>query len=259
MDLGIRGRSAILLASSRGLGRACADSLAREGVHLVVNGRDAEVLERTAAELREAHGVPVVAVAGDGGDPTTHDALLAAAPSPDIVLLNGGGPPPTNFDAITPDAWRTALEAGLIGPLTFLQRVLPGMCERRFGRVVVVSSAMVRTPHPMMGLSQGTRLGLTGVLKGVSKNVARFGVTINQLLPERFDTERQVQMAQVAMDTRGISYEEARAEQTSSIRARRLGRPDEFGDTCAFLCSTSAGFINGQSLLLDGGSYEGVF
>lgn len=258
MDLGIAGRSAILLASSRGLGRACAESLAREGVHLVVNGRDPAAVERAAAELRSTHGVSVAAVAGDCTDPATHDALLAVTPSPDIVLLNGGGPPPTGFGDITPEAWRTALEQGLIGPLALLQRVLPGMCERGFGRVVVVSSAMVKTPNPMMSLSQGTRLGLIGVLKGVSKGVARHGVTVNQLLPERFDTERQEHMARVAMKLRGISYEEARAEQVASIRARRLGRPEEFGDTCAFLCSVPAGFITGQSLLLDGGSYEGV-
>jgi 3-oxoacyl-[acyl-carrier protein] reductase len=258
VDLGLAGRSAILLASSRGLGRACAESLAREGVNLVVNGRDRAVVERTAAEIRAMHGVAVIAVAGDTSDPATHDALLEVTPTPDIVLLNGGGPPPTSFDALTPASWRAAVEHGLIGPLTFLQRVLPGMCERGFGRVVVVSSAMVKTPNPMMSLSQGTRLGLTGVLKGVSKSVARHGVTINQLLPERFDTERQNQMAQVAMEARGISYDEARAEQVRSIRARRLGRPDEFGDTCAFLCSQQAGFINGTSLLLDGGSYEGV-
>ena len=258
MDLGISGRTAILLASSRGLGRACAESLAREGVHLVLNGRSADDVEKAAADIRSTHGVSAVAVVGDVSDPRTHDALLEAGPMPDIVLLNGGGPPPGNFDTLTPEAWRSALDIGLIGPLGFLQRVLPGMCERGFGRVVAVSSAMVKTPHPMMALSQGTRLSLTGVLKGLSKSVARHGVTINQLLPERFDTERQQEMARVAMTTRGISYDEARAEQASSIRARRLGRPEEFGDVCAFLCSESAGFINGQSLLLDGGSYEGV-
>ena len=258
MDLGIRGRAAILLASSRGLGRACAESLAREGVDLVLNGRTAADLERAADEIRGTHGVKVATVVGDATDTMTHDALLAACSAPDILLLNGGGPPPTAFGDVTPEAWRSALDLGLVGPLTFLQRVLPGMCERGFGRIVVVSSAMVKTPNPMMSLSQGTRLGLIGVLKGVSKEVARHGVTVNQLLPERFDTDRQEHMARVAMKLRGITYEEARAEQVASIRARRLGRPDEFGDTCAFLCSVPAGFINGQSLLLDGGSYEGV-
>lgn len=225
----------------------------------MLNGRTASDVERVAEEIRRAHGVEVHVVVGDASELRTHDALLEVCPQPDIVLLNGGGPPPESFQSITPDQWRSTLELGLVGPLTFLQRVIPGMCERGFGRVVVVSSAMVKTPNPMMSLSQGTRLGLIGVLKGLSKSVAKHGVTVNQLLPERFDTERQEEMARVAMRTRGIGYDEARAEQVASIRARRLGRPDEFGDTCAFLCSVPAGFINGQSLLLDGGSYEGVF
>jgi 3-oxoacyl-[acyl-carrier protein] reductase len=173
--------------------------------------------------------------------------------------LNGAGPSPAKFSDLTPETWNEALNNGLVGPLSFVQRVLPGMCERRFGRIVAISSAMVKSPNPLMSLSHGTRLGLTGVLKGLSKDVARFGVTINQILPERFDTARQEQMAQVAMKMKGITYEEARSEQIASIRARRLGRPEELGDAFAFLCSAQAGFLSGQNIQLDGGSYEGVF
>jgi 3-oxoacyl-[acyl-carrier protein] reductase len=259
MDLGISGRTAILIGSSRGLGRACAESIAREGVHVVVNGRTAADVERAASEIASAHGVRALAVVGDAGDEDTQARLLEAAPHPDIVLLNGEGPSPRKFGDITGDEWSSALHRGLVGPLAFVQKVVPGMCERRFGRIVAISSAMVKSPNSMMSLSHGTRLGLTGVLKGLSKDVARFGVTVNQILPERFDTARQEQMARVAMEMKGITYDEARAEQIASIRARRLGRPDELGDTFAFLCSAQAGYLSGQNIQMDGGSYEGVF
>lgn len=259
MDLGISGRRAILLASSRGLGRACAESLAREGVHVVLNGRNGDDARRAADEISERHGVETRVVVGDSSTAEVQEALVEACPAPDIVLLNGGGPSPTAFARITVEQWNDAVSQILVGPLAFLQRVLPGMCERGFGRVVAVSSAMVKSPNSMMSLSHGTRLGLTGVLKGVSRDVAKHNVTINQLLPERFDTDRQEQMAQVAMKLRGITYEQARAEQVASIRAGRLGRAEEFGDAFAYLCSAQAGFISGQSLSLDGGSFEGVF
>lgn len=259
MDLGITGRSAILLGSSRGLGRACAESIAREGVHVVVNGRKPDDVERAAHEIAAAYGVTATAVVGDALDDDTQARLLAAAPRPDIVLLNGEGPSPSRFGELTEEKWSDALQRGLVGPLAFVQKVLPGMCERGFGRIVAISSAMVKSPNSLMSLSHGTRLGLTGVLKGISKDVARHNVTINQILPERFDTARQEQMAKVAMKMKGISYDEARAEQIASIRARRLGRPEELGDAFAFLCSAQAGYLSGQSIQMDGGSYEGVF
>jgi len=168
-------------------------------------------------------------------------------------------PSPSRFGELTEEKWSDALQRGLVGPLAFVQKVLPGMCERGFGRIVAISSAMVKSPNSLMSLSHGTRLGLTGVLKGISKDVARHNVTINQILPERFDTARQEQMAKVAMKMKGISYDEARAEQIASIRARRLGRPEELGDAFAFLCSAQAGYLSGQSIQMDGGSYEGVF
>lgn len=259
MDLGIAGRRAVLLASSRGLGRACAESIAREGVHLVVNGRTAADVDTAVAELRAAHGVEVTGVVGDSATSEVHDALLEACPEPDIVLLNGEGPSPRPFLRLSDDQLDAAFRQAVIGPVAFLQRVVPGMVERRFGRIVAVSSAMVKTPNPMMSLSHGTRLGLAGILKGLSKDVVAHNVTVNQLLPERFDTGRQQQMAELAMTFKGITYDEARAEQVASIKAGRLGRPEEFGDAFAYLCSAQAGYLSGQSLQLDGGSYEGVF
>lgn len=259
MDLGISGRRAILLASSRGLGRACAESIAREGVHVVVNGRNAADVDIAVAELSEAHGVEVVGVVGDSSTADGHDALLDACPEPDIVLINGEGPPPTPFARLGDDKLEAAFQQAVVGPVQFLQRVVPGMVERRFGRIVAVSSAMVKTPNPVMSLSHGTRLGLAGILKGLSTDVVAHNVTVNQLLPERFDTGRQQQMAELVMKFRGISYDEARAEQVASIKAGRLGRPEEFGDAFAYLCSAQAGYLSGQSIQLDGGSYEGIF
>ena len=259
MDLGISGRSAILLASSRGLGRACAESIAREGARVVVNGRTAADVDTAVAELQAAYDVEVIGVVGDSSTAEVQDALLEACPEPDIVLLNGEGPPPTPFDRLGDGALDAAFQQAVVGPVRFLQRVVPGMVERRFGRIVAVSSAMVKTPNPVMSLSHGTRLGLAGILKGLSKDVVAHNVTVNQLLPERFDTGRQQQMAELVMKFKGVSYDEARAEQVASIKAGRLGRPDEFGDAFAYLCSAQAGYLSGQSLQLDGGSYEGVF
>jgi 3-oxoacyl-[acyl-carrier protein] reductase len=259
MDLGIAGRRAVLLASSRGLGRACAESIAREGAHVVINGRTAADVDTAVAELRDAYDVQVSGVVGDSSTREVHEALLEACPEPDIVLLNGEGPSPTPFDRLDDEALDAAFQQAVVGPVSFLQRVVPGMVERRFGRVVAVSSAMVKTPNPVMSLSHGTRLGLAGILKGLSKDVVAHNVTVNQLLPERFDTGRQQQMAELVMQFKGVSYAEARADQVASIKAGRLGRPDEFGDAFAYLCSAQAGYLSGQSLQLDGGSYEGIF
>jgi 3-oxoacyl-[acyl-carrier protein] reductase len=259
VDLGISGRSAILMASSRGLGRACAESLAREGVHVVINGRTEADVVRTCQELTGAHGITATAVVGDATTGEVHDALLAACPQPDIVLLNGEGPPPTAFGDIDADMWTDTLRRTMVSPLLFVQRVVGGMQQRRFGRIVAISSAMVKSPNPLMSMSHGPRLGLTGVLKGLSKSAVAHNVTINTLLPERFDTGRQQQMAELVMKFRGVSFEEARAEQVASIKAGRLGRPQEFGDTFAFVCSAQAGYMSGQSIQLDGGSYDGVF
>lgn len=259
MDLGIAKRHAILLASSRGLGRACAESLAREGVNVVINGRTADDVHRAVDEITSRYKVSAIGVVGDSSTSEVQEQLIAACDAPDIVLLNGEGPSPKKFQDITENDLNESIERSLTAPLMFLQRVIPGMCERKFGRIVAVSSAMVKSPNPAMSLSHGPRLGLTGVLKGLSKDLAKFNVTVNQLLPERFDTYRQEQMAQIMMQVRGVTYEEARADQVKSIKAGRLGKPEEFGDAFAFLCSVQAGYISGQNFQLDGGSYEGVF
>lgn len=259
MDLGLTGRSAILMASSRGLGRACAHSVAREGVDVVINGRTAADVDATANDIAESYGVSAQAVVGDATEPEVQEQLLAACGEPDIVLLNGGGPPLTGFADIEPEQWQDAAQRLLISPLVFVRQVVTGMAERGFGRIVTITSAMVKAPNPALSLSAGPRLGLTAVLKALSKEVVKDNVTINQLLPERFDTERQLYMANFQMNRRGISYEEARAEQEATINAGRLGRPSEFGDAFAFMCSAQAGYISGQSLQLDGGSYGGVF
>ena len=259
MDLELRGRSAILMASSRGLGRACARSLAREGVNIVLNGRTATDVDQTCQELRDAYDITATGVVGDATTTTVHDELLDACPEPDIVLLNGEGPSPKAFGDITAADWEDTVQRTMVSPLLFVQRVIGGMQEREFGRIVAISSAMVKSPNPVMSLSHGPRLGLTGVLKGLSKTAVAHNVTINTMLPERFDTGRQEQMAQLVMRFRGVTYEEARAEQVASINAGRLGKPEEFGDTFAFVCSAQASFMSGQAIQLDGGSYVGLF
>lgn len=258
MDLGIAGRWAIVCGSSRGLGRACAESLAREGVNVVVNGRTPATVAAAAVALADACSVEVVPVVADIDTADGRAALLAACPAPDILVTNNAGPSPADFAGIDGDAWRQALESNMLAPLLLVQAVLPGMRAQRFGRIVNITSAMVLSPHPMMTLSVGARAGLTGVMKALSKQVARDNVTINNLLPERFDTDRQRYMAEVAMRTNGISWDEARAQQVASIAARRLGEPSELGDMCAYLCSAQAGFVSGMNIRLDGGSYDGL-
>ena len=224
MELGIAGRHAILLASSRGLGRACAESIAREGVHVVINGRTAADVDAAVDELRAAYDVDVLGVVGDSSTLEVHDALLEVCPEPDIVLLNGEGPPPTPFARLGDDNLGAAFRQAVVGPVQFLQRVVPGMVERRFGRIVAVSSAMVKTPNPVMSLSHGTRLGLAGILKGLSTDVVAHNVTVNQLLPERFDTGRQQQMAELVMKFRGVSYRRG-PSRTGRVDQGRPARP----------------------------------
>jgi 3-oxoacyl-[acyl-carrier protein] reductase len=258
VDLGIEGRHAIVCASSRGLGFACADALAREGVNVTINGRDADALAAAAEQLASRHTVKVSAVSGDITEPATREALLAACPSPDILVNNNGGPTPGRFADWDRDAWIAALDANMLAPLAMIREVLDGMVERQFGRIVNITSAMVKTPLSPMGLSTGARTGLTSVAKALSRDVAHANVTINNLLPERIDTERQRQMAELHSSMANITVEEAYAHMAKSIAAGRLGRPEELGDACAFLCSAQAGYISGQNLQLDGGSYSGV-
>jgi 3-oxoacyl-[acyl-carrier protein] reductase len=258
VDLGLRGRKGIVCGSSRGIGRACAESLAAEGVDLIVNGRNLNSVSGAAQEMADAHGVAVAGVTADIDTPEGREALLASCAEPDILVTNNAGPPPMAFADTDPTAWHAALEANLLAPLYLVQAVLPGMRARHFGRIVNITSAMVTSPNPMMTLSVGARTGLTGVMKAVSREVVADNVTINNILPERIDTARQRQMADIAVAVKGVTLEEAYADIAASIAAGRLGRPHEVGDACAFLCSAQAGYLTGQNLHLDGGSYAGV-
>ena len=258
MNLGIEGRHAIVCASSRGLGFACADALAGEGVHLAINGRDRKTLDDARERLVDAHGVHVWPVEGDIADPSTRAALLGACPEPDILVNNNSGPSPGRFATWERADWLDAIDANMLTPLDMIQLVLEGMVERGFGRIVNITSAMVKSPRAAMGLSTGARAGLTSVAKALSRDVAAHNVTINNLLPERFDTARQQQMAELHAQRAGITIDEAYERMTATIAAGRLGQPSEFGDACAFLCSAQAGYISGQNLQLDGGSYEGL-
>lgn len=259
MDLGIKGRKAIVCASSRGLGFACAQALAREGVDVTLNGRNKEALETACAQIRES-GAPgkVAGVVADLNTAEGREALVAACPDADILVNNNGGPPPGAFANWGEEEWAAALQANLLAPTFMIRALIEGMKAREFGRIVNVTSAMVKSPHPAMGLSTASRSALTALCKGLSREVASYNVTINNMLPERFDTDRQQQMAQLVMKFKGVDYETARAEQVASIPAGRHGRPSEFGDACAFLSSAQAGFITGQNLQLDGGAYEGL-
>lgn len=259
MDLGIEGRRAIVAASSAGLGFACARSLALEGVHVVLNGRDGDRLEAAAQALRDQSTVTVSTVVGDVADPATRSGLLDACPEPDILVTNNAGPPPGRFSAWEREDWLAAVDANMVAPLLLIRDVLDGMVERRFGRIVNITSAMVKAPRSPMGLSSAARTGLTSVVKGLSVDVAASNVTVNNLLPERIDTGRQRQMADLAVAFKGITLDEAYAEIAATIAAGRLGRPEEFGDTCAFLCSAQAGYLTGQSIQLDGGTYGGLW
>jgi len=258
MDLGIVGRTAIVCASSRGLGRACAVELARAGCRVVVNGRDAAVLERTAAEIRGATGAEVVAVAADVATPEGQDALLKAAPAPDILVNNNAGPPFADFRALDREALLKGVVGNMVVPIELVQRVIDGMVERRFGRIVNITSASVKMPLAGLDLSSGARAGLTGFLAGVARSVARANVTINFLLPGPFETDRLRSNVEAAARGRGVPAEQVAEERRKGNPAGRFGDPAEFGAACAFLCSAQAGYITGQSLLIDGGAYPGV-
>jgi 3-oxoacyl-[acyl-carrier protein] reductase len=258
MDLGIRGRRAIVCASSQGLGYACALALAQEGCEVFLNGRDAERLARAALRLQEATQAKVTPVRADLNTDAGRRALLAACPAPDILVNNNAGPPPGQLADWDHGAWMGALEANLVTAALLLREVLPGMQARRFGRVVNITSAMVKTPHAAMGLSTAARAGLTALSRALAREVVVDNVTINNLLPERFGTERQEFMARRIIREQDVTHEEARRQIVATIPAGRFGKPHEFGAACAFLCAAHAGFITGQNLQLDGGAYSGL-
>jgi 3-oxoacyl-[acyl-carrier protein] reductase len=259
MDLGIKGRRALICASSQGLGFACAASLAREGVAVTLNGRSAEKLDSAASELRQrVENAEISFVAADLTTEEGRQTILNAQADVDILVNNNAGPPPGKLEDWNEGALLTAIRANMIPAVQLIRAYVPGMKARRFGRIVNITSAMVKSPHYDMGLSTSARAALTAISKAISTSVVCDNVTINNLLPERIDTPRQEFMAKRMMAQYGIDRDEARRRITETIAAKRLGRPEEFGDACAFLCSAQAGYISGQNLQLDGGSYEGL-
>jgi 3-oxoacyl-[acyl-carrier protein] reductase len=253
MDLGLNGKKAIVCASSRGLGRACAESLAEAGCDLVMNGRDAATLATAAADIRSRFGVDVIEIAGDVGDEAVREKLLAACPAPDILVNNNGGPPFKDFRELTQEAMMAGVSNNMLTPIALIQAVIDGMAERGFGRIVNITSLSVLQPIPGLDLSSGARAGLTAFLAGVARTVAGNNVTINHILPGKFDTDRIRTSIEFAAKKAGTSVEEQAARQAGEIPAGRLGTAHEFGQTCAFLCSVQAGYITGQNLILDGG------
>jgi 3-oxoacyl-[acyl-carrier protein] reductase len=258
MDMGIRGRTALVCAASKGLGRACAFSLAREGVDLVLTARGREALEATAAEIRKS-GVQVKTVAGDITTDEGRKAALAACPAPDILINNAGGPPTGDFREWDREVWLKALNANMLTPIELIKATVDGMIARRFGRIVNITSGAVKAPISVLGLSNGARSGLTGFVAGLSRQTVKHNVTINNLLPGFFLTDRNRATVSAFAREKGMSEEQALAERLKTIPAGRQGDPAEFGDACAYLCSAQAGFITGQNLLLDGGAYPGTF
>ncbi|MGB3488322.1 MAG: SDR family oxidoreductase [Xanthobacteraceae bacterium] len=259
MDLGIKGRRALVCASSKGLGRGCAVALAAEGVNLTLTARGAEALAKTAAEIRKAYpGIEVVEVAGDITTPEGRAAALKACPDPDILVNNAGGPPPGDFRTFTRDDWIKALDANMLTPIELIKATVDGMIARKFGRIVNITSAAVKAPIDVLALSNGARSGLTGFIAGLSRKTVRHNVTINNLLPGPFDTDRIRNVSAGQAKAAGVSTEEIMKQRASENPAGRFGDAEEFGLACAFLCSAKSGFITGQNLLLDGGAFPGT-
>ncbi|WP_233871278.1 SDR family oxidoreductase [Paraburkholderia adhaesiva] len=258
MELGIAGKTALVCASSRGLGLACATALAREGCRVYINGRHADVLETAAHQIEAATGNRPQIVVADLNTEAGRAAILAACPEPDILVNNNAGPEPGKIGDWTREDWLNAVEGNMLAPIMLIKHYVPGMRSRKFGRIVNITSAMVKSPSAMMGLSAAVRAGLTALSKSVQRDSVVDNVTINNMLPERFDTDRQRYMADRMSKKDGITVAEAKQRIAATIAAKRLGDPMEFGDACAFLCSAQAGYISGQNLQLDGGSYAGL-
>jgi 3-oxoacyl-[acyl-carrier protein] reductase len=254
MDLGIKGKRALVCAASKGLGRGCAMALAEAGVDLVINARGAAALAATAAEIHAKYGVQVVTIAADITSESGRAQVLAVAGAVDILVTNAGGPPPGVWSDWTRDDFIRALDGNMLTPIALMTALLPGMIARGWGRVVNITSQSVKAPIAQLGLSNAARAGLTGYVGGTSRQVAPHGVTINNLLPGIHDTDRATALDGGVVASRGISLEEARAGRQATIPARRYGTAAEFGAACAFLCSQHAGFIVGQNILLDGGA-----
>lgn len=258
MDMGLTGKTAIVCASSRGLGRACAEALASEGVRIVINGVNPKTLEKTANELRKS-GAAVDAVCADVTTEEGRKQIFAVLSEPDILINNAGGPPAGNFRDWSRDDWIKALDANMLSAIEMMKRTIDPMIKRRFGRIVNITSSSVKAPFSYLGLSNGARSGLTGFVAGLAREVSQHNVTINNLLPGSFATDRLTETARAVAAPAGISVETQLEQWQEGETSKRFGTPAEFGAVCAFLCSAQAGYITGQNLLLDGGSYPGTF
>ena len=254
MDMKISGRTAIVCASSKGLGRACAEALAGEGVELVINARNEGGLAKTAGEIASTYGVKVTPVACDVTTEAGRAAILAACPNPDILINNAGGPPPGDFRDFDSNAWRKAVEGNMISPLALIHSTVYGMVERGFGRIVNITSFSVKAPVPTLELSNGARAGLTGAVSALARRVAADNVTINNLLPGPFATDRLYNTSLAIAEMTGKTVEEVQAARAAENPTGRFGQPEEFGAACAFLCSGYGGYITGQNLVMDGGA-----
>jgi 3-oxoacyl-[acyl-carrier protein] reductase len=259
MDLGIRGRKAIVCASSQGLGLGCAHALAAAGVAVVINGRNPELLERTAQEIRHSTGTEVTPVLADIATPEGQARVLAACRAPDILVNNNGGPPFRDFRELDRQAMLTGVTMNMVTPIELIQQVIDGMAERGFGRIVNITSLSVKMPLAGLDLSSGARAGLTAFVAGIARSVAPHNVTINNLLPGSFDTERLRGGMRTAALRQGVSESDIARRALEEIPARRFGTAAEFGEVCAFLCSVHAGYLTGQNILLDGGAYPAAF
>ena len=262
MDLGIAGRWAVVCAASKGLGRGCAEALAKEGVNLAINSRNAEVLEKTADALRALNpAIEVRPVAGDIGREEVREALLAACPQIDILINNNGGPPPGDFRDWDREAWIQAVDANMITPIELIKATVDRMAANGFGRVVNITSGAVKAPIDILGLSNGARSGLTGFVAGLARQpqLASHNVTINNLLPGSFDTDRLRGNFKNVAEKSQQTIEQVREQRAQGVPTRRFGTAEEFGAFCAFMCSEHAGYLTGQNILLDGGAYPGTF
>lgn len=258
MDLGLKGRTAIICASSRGLGKACALSLAREGVAVVINGRDEKVLAATRDEIVKATGGSVIAVVADVGTREGQDALLAAAAEPDILVNNNGGPPARDFRELDRDAMLKGVVQNMVTPIELIQRVIPAMQRRKFGRIVNITSLSVKMPIMGLDLSSGARAGLTAFMAGPARALAQYNITVNHLLPGMFDTDRLRNTTERMAKMQGKSETEMAAQRKATVPMKRFGEAHEIGEICAFLCSLQAGYVTGQSILVDGGLFNAV-
>ena len=259
MDLGIRGKTALVCAASKGLGKGCATAMAREGVNLVITARGRETLEATAEEIRKVTGANVVTVVGDITTAEGRAQALAACPRPDILVNNAGGPPPGDFRNWTREDWLKAIDANMLTPIELIKASVDGMIERRFGRIVNITSSAVKAPIAELGLSNGARSGLTGFIAGIARRTAAHNVTINNLLPGRFWTDRLRSNTEHNAKQQGKTVDEVKQALEKTIPAGRFGTAEEFGQCCAYLCSAQAAYITGQNVLIDGGAYPGTF